>query len=145
MVGCCSTILQGYVMEIGNKLELCYQVQASDLAKELSFDPQDDFPAVYATSRMIALMELAAARLMKPLLSQDELSVGVKVNVTHLAATPNNTEVKAVATYTGIESKLHAFEVELYDQGGLAGSGTHTRAIVKTDRLMQGAVNRVNA
>ncbi|OUR63080.1 thioesterase [Colwellia sp. 39_35_sub15_T18] len=132
-------------MEIGSKLELCYQVQASDLAKELSFDPQDDFPEVYATSRMIALMELAAARLMKPLLSKGELSVGVKVDVTHLAATPNNVEVKAVATYKGIKEKLHAFDVELHDQGGLAGSGTHTRAIVKTERLMQGAVSRVNA
>ena len=45
----------------------------------------------------------------------------------------------------GIKEKLHAFDVELHDQGGLAGSGTHTRAIVKTERLMQGAVSRVNA
>ena len=53
-------------MEIGSKLELYYQVQSSDLAKELSNDPQDDFPEVYATSKMIALMELVAARLMNP-------------------------------------------------------------------------------
>jgi predicted thioesterase len=132
-------------MEVGSKLELCYQVQSSDLAKELSSDPQDDFPEVYATSRMIALMELAAARLMKPLLSEGELSVGVNVNVTHMAATPNNVEVKAVATYKGVLGKLHEFEVDLYDQGGLAGNGTHTRAIVKTERLIQGAVSRVQA
>lgn len=132
-------------MEIGSKLELCYQVKSSDLAKELSTDPQDDFPEVYATSRMIALMELASARLMKPLLSEGELSVGIKVNVTHMAATPNNVEVKAVATYQGAEGKLHKFEVELYDQAGLAGNGIHTRAIVKTERLVQGAMNRVKA
>lgn len=92
---------------------------------------------------MIALMELAAARLMKPLLSTGELSVGVKVNVTHMAATPNNVEVKAVATYKGTEGKLHAFQVELFDQAGIAGSGIHTRAIVKTERLVQGAKNRI--
>ncbi len=132
-------------MEIGSKLELCYQIRSSDLAKELSIDPQDDFPEVYATSRMIALMELAAARLMKPLLSKGELSVGVNVNVTHMAATPNNVEVKAVATYKGTEGKLHTFEVELYDQAGIAGSGVHTRAIVKTARLVQGAIDRVKA
>ena len=90
-------------------------------------------------------MEIAAARLMKPLLSEGELSVGVNVNVTHMAATPNNVEVKAVATYQGTEGKLHKFDVELYDQAGLAGSGIHTRAIVKTDRLVQGAMNRVQA
>lgn len=132
-------------MEAGSKLELRYQVQSSDLAKELSTDPQDDFPEVYATSRMIALMELTAARLMKPLLCAGELSVGVNVNVTHMAATPNNVEVKAVAIYKGILGKLHEFEVEFYDQGGLAGIGTHTRAIVKTERLIQGAVSRVQA
>lgn len=132
-------------MKVGSKLELCYKIQSSDLAKELSIDPEDDFPEVYATSRMIALMELAAARLMKPLLSKGELSVGVKVNVTHMAATPNNVEVKAIATYKGMEGKLHAFEVELHDQAGIAGSGVHTRAIVKTERLIQGAKSRVNA
>ena len=132
-------------MEIGSKLALYYQVQSSDLAKELSFDPQDDFPKVFATSRMIALMELAAARLMKPLLSEGELSVGVNVNVTHLAATPNNVEVKAVATYKGTEGKLHKFAVELYDSAGVAGSGLHTRAIVKSERLLQGAINRVKS
>jgi fluoroacetyl-CoA thioesterase len=65
-------------MKVGSKLELCYKIQSSDLARELSIDLGDDFPEVYATSRMIALMELAAARLMKPLLFKDELSVGVK-------------------------------------------------------------------
>ena len=130
-------------MEIGNRLELCYSVQSKDLAKQLSIDPQDDFPAVFSTSRMIALMELVASRLMKPLLSEGELSVGVNVNVNHLAATPNNVEVKAVAIYKGLEGRLHKFEVELYDPAGMAGKGLHTRAIVNTDRLLQGAIKRV--
>jgi fluoroacetyl-CoA thioesterase len=129
-------------LEVESKIELTYTVQSKDLAKELSIDVQDDFPEVLATSRMIALMELAAARLMKPLLSEEELSVGVNVTVNHFAATPNNEEVKAVAIYKGMEGKLYKFEVELHDNGGKAGSGTHTRAIVKTERLVQGALNR---
>jgi len=130
-------------MEVDSKIELSYMVQSTDLAKELSIDEQDKFPEVLATSRMIALMELAAARLMKPLLDPDELSVGVNVNVNHFAATPVNEEVRAVAIYKGLDGKLHKFDVELYDNGGKAGSGTHTRAIVKTKRLVQGAINRV--
>jgi predicted thioesterase len=93
---------------------------------------------------MVALMELAAARLMKPLLSEGELSVGVNVNVTHMAATSNNVKVKAVAIYKGVEGKLHKFDVVLYDPVGEAGKGTHTRVIIKTERLIQGAVNRAN-
>lgn len=73
-------------MDIGQTFELDYLVQSSDLAKELSISVDDEFPEVLATSRMIALLELAAARMMKPLLSSGQLSVGVNVNVNHLAA-----------------------------------------------------------
>lgn len=131
-------------MNTDSKLEITYKVKPKDLAKELSDDPEDDFPEVFATSRMVALMELAAARLMKPVLSDGELSVGVNVNVTHLAATPSGEEVKAVAIYTGMKDNLFKFDVELHDKGGKVGVGTHTRAVVKTGRLVQGAINRVN-
>jgi len=132
-------------MEIDSKYQFDYVVQTKDLAKELSIDANDDFPAVFATSRMVALMELAAARLMKPLLKEGELSVGVNVNVNHLAATPNNEVVQSVATFKGMEGKLYKFEVALFDSGGKAGFGTHTRAIVKTMRLLQGAQGRVKS
>ena len=132
-------------MEVDSTVELTYVVQTTDLANALSSDAQDDFPEVLATSRMIALMELAAARLMKPSLAENELSVGVNVNVNHFAATPNSEEVNVVAIYKGMEGKLYKFDVELYDRGGKAGSGTHSRAIVDTERLVQGAVNRVKA
>ena len=130
-------------MQIGDKYELEYQVGEGDSAKALSFDGGDDFPSVLATSRMIALMELAAARLMNPLLESDALSVGVGVNITHLAATPIDTSVRAVAEFAGMKDKLYAFKVSLFDKGGLAGEGLHTRAIVNTQRLLQGAQKRM--
>ncbi len=130
-------------MEIESEYQFDYVVQPKDLAKELSIDANDEFPEVFATSRMVALMELAAARLMKPLLKEGELSVGVNVNVNHLAATPNKEVVRSVATFKGMEGKLFKFEVALFDNGGKAGFGTHTRAIVKTERLLQGAQGRV--
>ena len=131
-------------MEIGSKESLTYVVQDKDLAKALPIDEQDAFPEVFATSRMIALMELAAARLMKKLLNEDELSVGVNVNVNHLAATPNNEEVIAIAIYKGMAGKLYQFDVEVHDKGGKVGIGSHTRAVVKTERLVQGALSRVS-
>ncbi len=130
-------------MDIDSKIELTYRIEAKDLAKSLSLDPQDDFPEVLATSKMIALMELAASRLIKPILSKDELSVGVNVNVNHLAATPNGETVKVVAIFRGMEGKLFKFDVEMQDKGGKVGSGSHTRARVNTDRLLTGAMNRL--
>src|SRR5438876_10362497 len=50
-------------------------------------DPRDNFPAAFATTRMIALMELAGARILHPLLLPGQMSVGAHVDVGHRAAT----------------------------------------------------------
>ena len=62
--------------------------------------------------------------------------------IRHLAATPNNTEVKAVATFLGYEGKLFKFKVEAFDPAGKVGEGEHTRAIIDTARLLEGARKR---
>jgi predicted thioesterase len=129
-------------MDVGDIGEARLVVGPGDSAKGLSLSPEDDFPDVFATSRMIALMELAAARLMRPGLGEGQLSVGVGVDVQHLAATPAGIEVRAVATFLGMEGKLYRFKVEAFDAGGIVGQGHHTRAIVRTDRLLAGALSR---
>ncbi|MBC3766244.1 thioesterase family protein [Neptunicella marina] len=131
-------------MRTGDKAEIVYQVTHADTAKALSFDPQDNFPSVLATARMVALMELAAARVLKPQLQAGELSVGIDVNVKHMAATAVDDTVTARAEYTGPQGKLHGFNVYLYDSGGLAGEGTHTRAIIDSSRLEDGAQKRAS-
>ncbi len=125
--------------------EFTYRVAGSDSPRTLCSEPGDDFPDVMATARMVGLMELAAARLMRPLLADGELSVGVGVNITHLAATPLFETVRLRATFTGMEGRLYAFTVEAFDDGGKVGAGTHTRAIVTTERLMKSTEKRLHA
>lgn len=130
------------MLEIGASAEAGFVVQQSDTAAALAISAEDSFPAVFATSRMIALMELAAARSMKVLLKPGELSVGVSLDVRHTAATPVGGKVRAVATYQGQEGKLHRYKVEAFDDAGAIGEGNHTRAIVATERLLTGAARR---
>lgn len=130
------------MIKVGATAEISLTVQPSDTAQALSISPQDTFPEVLATSRMIALMELAAARAMRPLLQSGQLSVGVTVNIKHTAATPVGCVVRAVATYLGSEGKVYRFKVEAFDEAGLVGEGEHTRAIIATDRLLAGAERR---
>jgi len=130
-------------MEIGTKEQVAYVVQERDLASFVAVSSEDNFPDVLATSRMIALMEISAARLMKPLLQAGQLSVGVSVDIKHFAPTPVNEEVKAVATYLGVDGKTYQFEVEVFDRAGKVASGKHTRAIVETARLVEGARSRM--
>lgn len=119
-------------------------VTDADTAKALAVMADDDFPEVFATARMVALMELAAARCLKVLLAEGELSVGVCVDIKHLAATAKYDVVQAIATYTGQVGKLYQFKVEAFDSGGKIGEGSHTRAIIKTERLLAGAKARLN-
>lgn len=129
-------------MKTGDTAEASFTVQSADTASALSISSDDRFPEVFATSRMIALMELAAARLMKSDLNDGELSVGVSLNVRHTAPTPVGAEVRAVATYLGPAGKLFRFRVEAFDEAGSIGDGEHVRAIVATERLLAGAARR---
>jgi predicted thioesterase len=130
------------MFEIGASGEASFTVQFSDTAQALAISPGDSFPEVLATSRMILLMEVAAARAMDPALQDGQMSVGVSVEVRHTAATPVGCVVRAVASYLGPEGKLHRFKVEAFDEAGAIGEGEHTRAIVSTDRLLAGAARR---
>ena len=96
-----------------------------------------------ATARMVALMEIAASRVLQPLLGPGELSVGVTVDVSHNAPTPMGAQVTATARYAGREGKLFLFEVSVADPGGEVGRGWHKRAIVSNERLQSGAAKRI--
>ena len=117
----------------------------SDLAGSISPYSEDSFPPVFATARMVALMEIASARLLRPFLGAGELSVGVAMDIVHTAPTPLGATVTATARYVGRENKLYIFEVMASDPGGEIGRGTHKRAIVSTERLLAGASRRHTA
>jgi predicted thioesterase len=120
-------------------------VQESDCASALDVGNAIDekFPPVFATTRMIALMEMAGARVLKPLLQEGEMSVGVTVDIIHSAATPIGAKVTASATYRGRDGKLFVFDVVAHDPGGEIGRGTHKRAIISRERLLSGAAKRL--
>ena len=118
-------------------------VGPNDLASSIASVTGDSFPPVFATARMIALMEVAASRVLVPLLGPGELSVGVTVDINHTAPTPLGASVTATARYAGREGKLFLFEVSVADPGGEVGRGWHKRAIVSSERLQSGAARRV--
>ena len=131
-------------VEVGARATADLIVTEADCANalRLSDDPRDQFPAVFATTRMIALMELAGTRLLHPLLQPGEMSVGAHVDISHTAATPIGARVTATATYHGCDGKLFVFDVVAHDPAGEIGRGTHKRAIVSRDRLITGAAKR---
>ncbi len=95
---------------------------------------------------MISLMEVAAARILVPVLTPTELSVGAHVSVAHSAATPPGSKVVAEAKYLRSEpagrGKVYVFAVTARDEAGEIGRGEHRRAVVESSRLLKGAEKR---
>jgi predicted thioesterase len=94
---------------------------------------------VYATPAMIALMEQAAVNAVDHLLPPGQSSVGTRVDIQHLAATPPGVEVRAQAELTGVDGRRLIFHVEAFDSTEQIGSGTHERMVVNLERLLERA------
>jgi fluoroacetyl-CoA thioesterase len=92
-------------------------------------------PKVYATPMMILLMEMASGAAISPHLPPGFVSVGMEVNVRHLAATPVGRVVRAVARVSRVEAKSVEFEVEAFDGDRRIGAGTHRRGVVDTAKF----------
>jgi predicted thioesterase len=91
---------------------------------------------VLGTPVMIGLMENAAWRLVQPELGEGETTVGVLVNVRHLAATAVGDTVTATAELVEIAGRRLVFRVSARDGRQLIGEGTHERAIVSLERFL---------
>jgi fluoroacetyl-CoA thioesterase len=128
--------------EVGATANAELIVRYEDTAAAVGEITGDTYPQVFATTRAIALCELASGKILVPHLSPGELSVGVVVDVKHTAATPVGALAKATARYTGRDGKLFAFEVVVEDPGGECMRGVHKRAVIEEKRLLEGARKR---
>lgn len=94
-----------------------------------------DIPHVLATAYMIAMMEGTSTRLLRPHHDDNEGSLGVHIDVSHLAATVIGQTVTVTSTVTQVDDRKVAFHVVAHDGIDLIGEGKHVRAIVRWDRF----------
>jgi predicted thioesterase len=89
-----------------------------------------------ASSRLVQVMELAAARLMRSSLSDGESSVAISTELHHAALSQASSDaLRAVAKRTAINGRLHQFTVNVFDESGLVASCEHVRGIVSKRRV----------
>jgi fluoroacetyl-CoA thioesterase len=117
-----------------------YVVAAENTVPHLAMDRStfDDIPEVLATAYMVVMMEGACTKLLRPHLDANEGSLGIAVNVTHLAATLPGQTVTVTATIERVEGRKVVFHVVAHDGADKIGEGTHQRAIVPWDRFKAG-------
>ena len=92
-------------------------------------------PEVFGTPMMIYLMEVASSEAIQDYLPEGWVSVGVGVDIQHLAATPVGFTVTAKAEVVAVGAKTITFKVEAYDNMEKIGEGAHVRAPVQMARF----------
>ncbi len=92
---------------------------------------------VLATPALVALMEQAAVRALEGRLPAGQTSVGVRIDVRHLAATPVGVRVRARATLVAAEGRRLTFQIEAWDETEKVGEAVHERVLVDMGRFME--------
>jgi fluoroacetyl-CoA thioesterase len=102
-------------------------------AKQLTAD-------IFSTPAMIGLMELTCVRLVEPYLDENEQTVGIHVDVRHMAPTKIGQSVTVTAEILEVKDDKLRFAVSASnDQGVKIGEGTHRRALINIKRFGGGA------
>ena len=95
---------------------------------------------VFATPAMLALMEKAAASSVQPFLSEGQGTVGTRLEVSHLAATPIGLTVRAESELIAVDRRKLRFSVRAWAGDELIGEGEHERFIIDNARFLEKAL-----
>lgn len=91
---------------------------------------------VLATPRLVALFEEASMQAVAGQLGERETTVGMRVQIDHLAPTAVGSVVTADVTLDKVEGRRLIFTVSARDARGLVGAGKVTRVVVDVDRFL---------
>lgn len=90
---------------------------------------------VLATPSMIALMEGTAQEAVQNLLEDGQGTVGTRIDVRHLAATPVGMEVTCTAEVTDVDRRRIVFTVKAKDEKEVIGEGIHERFVIDNEKF----------
>lgn len=121
-------------METGQQASLEFEVTETDTAGAVG---SGDLP-VLGTPRLLAWCEAATCAAIADSQDASRTSVGTRVSLEHLAASPVGERLRVEATVAYVDGRLVRFTVaatHLFD-GKLVGTGEVTRVLVDRDRFM---------
>jgi fluoroacetyl-CoA thioesterase len=125
-------------LEPGLSARVTLTVTEADTAQALG---SGDVP-VLATPRLLALAEAATVRATARYLPVGTTTVGTRVQLEHLSATPIGGTVEVAATLSTVDGRRLGFAVSAHDGETLAARGTVERVLVDRERFLTKAVNR---
>jgi fluoroacetyl-CoA thioesterase len=122
-------------MDVGDTTTLGFTVTVDDTAQALG---SGSLP-VLATPRLLAWCEATTCAVIDPSLEETRTSVGTRVQLEHVAASPVGAEVQVSATIAHVDGRLVRFEIVAHHASAdeqLIGHGEVTRVVVDRDRFL---------
>ena len=113
--------------KIGAAAELQFVVEARHVIDFAT----DGMPAVLSTPNLIGLLERTAREALSSFLEADERSVGVEIELRHLAPTPLGARVVCAARVVRADRTTATFQIEARDEHELIARGVHKRAVIR--------------
>ena len=93
----------------------------------------DGMPAVVSTPNIIQFLERTARQTLAPHLDADERTVGVEIDIKHLAPTPVGQTIHCRALVIAAEGRQFTFQIEARDDHEVVVRGLHKRAVIRTE------------
>lgn len=88
---------------------------------------------MFSTPFLIGLLERTARESLAPLLEENERTVGVEVDIRHLAPTPLGAQVTLSTRVIVVDGSFVTFHVEAHDEVEMIARGVHKRAVIRVD------------
>jgi fluoroacetyl-CoA thioesterase len=116
----------------GLKAEIEHTVTDADTASKWG----SGLIPVFSTPALVGLMESAAVAVLTGHLPPGQTTVGGRIDVHHLAATPVGMHVRARAELTGKDGRKLVFKIQAWDEVEPIGEADHERFIVDEARFL---------
>lgn len=91
---------------------------------------------VFSTPAMVALLENTCKVSVNTYLEHGFDTVGISVNIKHIAATPIGQNVTCESELIEIDRKRLVFKVTIFDEKQEVGNGIHERFIVNSEQFL---------
>lgn len=111
------------------------EIKAKSLPEHSAQHFYSNLPNVLATPILGGLMERVSAELIDEHLQAGQQSVGISMNLKHLAPTPLGMEVRVTTEVTAAEGRKFTFHLEAFDEVEKIGEAVHERFVIQADKF----------
>ena len=93
-------------------------------------------PNVLATGYLVGVIEWACMQAIAPHLGENEISLGIHVDLSHRAPTVPGSTVSVDVELTEIDRRSLTFRITATDDHGVISTGTHRRGVVDREKFI---------